>query len=103
MKLIMSTSPPEDAERIANELVSEKLVACANVIPGVRSHFWWEGSIRHTDESILIMKTTPELAGKAIRRIEELHPYVVPEAVVLDITDGLPKYMAWLTASTWGG
>ncbi len=102
MKLIVSTSPPEEADRIAKALVREKLVACVNVVPGVKSHYWWKGRIESARECVLLMKTTPALVERALARLVELHPYEVPEGVVLEITGGLPDYLAWIEESKRG-
>jgi len=102
MKLLLSTSPDRDAERIARALLDEKLIACANLVAGVRSLYWWKGAVERSDETILVMKTTDELAGRAVERLKELHPYEVPEAVLLDITGGWPPYLAWIAESTAG-
>jgi periplasmic divalent cation tolerance protein len=103
MKLLVTTAPEGKAGEIARALVSEKLVACANIIRGVSSIYWWKGAVEEASESLILMKTTPELAHAALRRLAELHPYEVPEGVVLDIEGGLPPYLRWIADSTGTG
>lgn len=102
MKLLVTTAPPEKAGEIARALVSEKLVACANVLPGVKSVYWWKGAVEDAAESMILMKTVPELAGAALARLAQLHPYEVPEGVVLEIEGGLAPYLQWIADSTRG-
>ena len=96
MKLIMSTCPGKEAKGLADKLLNEKLVACVNIIDGLVSKYWWKGNIETDNESLLIMKTTPFLAGKVIERVRELHSYDVPEIIVCNIEQGNPDYLKWI-------
>ena len=96
MKLVMSTAPEKDAERIASGLLGERLVACVNLVRGVRSRYWWKGALEEAEETILLMKTADHLVERAIEKLVELHPYEVPEAVVLDVAGGLRPYLDWV-------
>lgn len=95
--VVLSTAPKEDeALSIARSLVEEKLVACVNVIPGVRSIYSWEGKVQDDAELLLVVKTTPQNSERVVQRIQELHSYTCPEAIVLPIAGGSTAYLSWL-------
>jgi len=99
--LALSTCPdPDVAVRIARTLVEERLVACANLVPGLRSIYQWQGAVQEEAEVLLLMKTRRELLGPLKARMAALHPYEVPELVSVPIEDGLPAYLAWVRAET---
>lgn len=99
MKLIMTTCPQDKAEEITDLLLEEKLVACVNRIGSVKSKYFWKGKIQADDECILFLKTTDELAGRTIKRLEKIHPYEVPEIVLLKVEDVNSSYLKWVTES----
>jgi periplasmic divalent cation tolerance protein len=103
LKLIMSTAPEGEGGGIAEALLSERLVACVNFVPGVRSRYWWKGALEEAAETVMLMKTTPELAPAAVARLVELHSYDVPEAVVVDIEGGNAAYLEWIAEVTADG
>jgi len=88
---------------LGRTLVEEGLVACVNVIPGVRSIYLWKGQLQEDDEVLCVIKTRPELYERVQARILALHPYEVPEILAFAADDGSPKYLEWLRASTPGG
>ncbi len=88
------------AAEIAKTLVKEKLVACVNIIPGLRSIYQWDGKICDENEVLMVMKTVESNQEKVMSRIKKLHPYDVPEIVFLPITAGLPDYLSWIDSST---
>jgi periplasmic divalent cation tolerance protein len=96
MKLLFTTAPAQEADKIANALLEERLVACANFVKGVHSRYWWKGALEDSEETLILMKTTDELADLAVARIAALHSYDVPEAVVVDIESGWHAYMHWI-------
>lgn len=100
MKLITSTSPEADAERIAGALLDERLVACVTFIRGARSRYWWKGKLEEADEVVMLMKTADHLLDRAIARLVELHPYEVPEAVAFDACGGWQPYLEWVDEVT---
>ena len=102
MKLLVSTSPEADADRIASGLLSERLVACVNLLRGVKSRYWWKGRLEEADEVVMLMKTRDDLVERAIARLVELHPYEVPEAVTVDVSGGLAAYLGWVEEVTGG-
>ena len=76
--LLTAAPGTEEAKRIARTLVSERLAACANIIPEVSSIYWWEGEVQDEQEAMLIIKTTQDKVDALEARIDELHPYDVP-------------------------
>lgn len=88
------------ALRIAEALVEERLAACVNIVPGIRSVYRWEGKVEASDELLLIIKTTRQAPMSRIReRILTLHPYDVPEFLLVPVGSGLDKYVAWVGQS----
>jgi periplasmic divalent cation tolerance protein len=97
--VVLSAFPDaETAARIARVLVDERLVACANLVPSIRSIYRWQGAIHDDAESLAIIKTTADRYPALARRIAELHPYEVPEIISLPLVDGHPPYLAWLVS-----
>lgn len=86
----------EEAERLAQTLVGEKLAACVNRISSVRSTYRWQGQVEHSDEELLIIKTRKELFNALEKRVRELHSYSVPEVIALPLIAGSAGYLAWL-------
>ena len=90
----------EEALSIARTLVEEKLVACVQIIPRLRSIYRWKGEICDEAEQLLIMKTRYCLFSALQTRIRQLHSYEVPEIVSFPIADGLPEYLSWVIENT---
>jgi periplasmic divalent cation tolerance protein len=101
--LYVTAASKDEALRIGRSLVTERLVACANVLPGMRSIYRWQGALEEADETILVAKTRKDLAETVIARVKTLHSYDVPCAVVYDMAGGLPAYLDWIDASTCNG
>ena len=96
----ISTFPDaETAVRIAEQLVTEKLAACANITAPVRSIYHWEGKLEKTEETMVFFKTTQSRYERFERTLRSLHPYAVPEIVCLRIAAGLPDYLRWVERS----
>lgn len=94
---VLTTAPTaEVAERIGEALVTERLAACANVVSGVRSIFWWKGALSRESEVLVILKTTSAAWDDVRRRIIELHPYEVPEVIALNVRGGHVPYLDWV-------
>ena len=89
----------DDAARVARTLVEERLIACGNLLPGVRSLYRWEGNVADQPEVMVLMKTRKQDWTALISRLHELHPYDTPECVAVRIAAGAPKYMAWLESA----
>ncbi|HET7569583.1 MAG TPA: divalent-cation tolerance protein CutA [Gammaproteobacteria bacterium] len=84
------------AEAIAKALVEERLAACVNLVPGLRSFYRWEGRVLDDSEVLLIVKTAQERLEAVEARVAELHPYELPELIAVPITTGSARYLAWL-------
>ncbi len=89
-----------EAKRLARTLVAERLVACANVIEGVTSVYWWEGEVQEGAEASLIAKTRSDRVDAVIARVKELHDYSCPCVVALPILAGNPDFLAWIATET---
>jgi len=100
--LLVLTSCPGTitAKKIANDLVIEKLAACVQIIPGVMSFFRWVGKVDHSEEILLLIKTTSDRYPQLQERIVSLHPYDLPEIVTIPINGGLEGYLAWIDTNT---
>ena len=96
----VTTESVEQAEEIGRALVGERLAACANILPGMRSIYRWKGAVETAGETVLIAKTRETLAQALIARVRELHTYEVPCIVVLPVTDGLPAFLRWIDDET---
>jgi periplasmic divalent cation tolerance protein len=86
----------EDAARVSRTLVEERLVACANLLPGARSIYRWKDQTQDEREVVVLMKTRKQDWAALMSRLHELHPYETPECVAVRIAAGAPRYMAWL-------
>ena len=94
--LVYITTPgKEEAKRIAGVLIEENLAACANIIPAVDSLYRWQGELRHSEESLLLLKTRKKAFSRLAERVKEIHPYELPCIVALPLADGLPGFLDW--------
>ena len=101
VRVVLSTAPnAEIGALIARALVEERLAACVNLIPGVRSIYHWEDGIQDDSEVVLIIKTRAERCKALAARIEDLHPYDVPEVLVLPAVGGSVRYLGWIETET---
>lgn len=88
------------AARIGAALVEERLAACVNRLPGVASTYRWQGRIEHADEVLLLIKTTAERLPALQQRLPQLHPYELPELIVVEAAGCLPAYLDWVATET---
>jgi periplasmic divalent cation tolerance protein len=108
VRVVLCTAPSAGdgdkpgAAALAQQLVQERLCACANVVPAVQSFFWWQGRVDTATESLLILKTTAETAAALRARILELHPYRLPEVLELTPTGGHDAYLRWIVDAVRG-
>ena len=99
--LILTTLPADaDAGAFARALVESRLAACVNLLPVMESVYRWEGRVQRDSERQLILKTSRERVATLWQRVRELHPYDVPEFIVLPIVDGNDAYLRWIGDST---
>ena len=97
--VLITARDGEEAERIARRLIEEKLIACANIVDGVKSIFWWQGKVDEARETLIILKSKKTLFKKIIKTVKSVHSYDVPEIIALPIIDGNPDYLEWIHAS----
>ena len=99
--LVFTTLPNADkAAEVARALVEERLAACANLLPAVRSIYRWEGKIHDENVVLVLFKTRAETVERLKARILELHPYEVPEILCVPVESGYQAYLDWLSAQT---
>ena len=99
--LVLTTFPADgDAEKLAATLVEERLAACVNILPPMRSIYRWQGKVEKADERQLLIKTSLGRLRALEKRVKELHPYEVPEFLALMVDKSANDYLSWLTASS---
>ena len=98
--VLVTAGNEEEAAKIGQTVVEEKLAACANIVPRIRSIYRWKGKVHDEAESLLFLKTPTALFPALKNRIRELHSYEVPEIVAFPLAQGLPEYLAWVVAET---
>jgi periplasmic divalent cation tolerance protein len=100
-RVALATAPDaETAARIAHVLVGERLAACANLVPQVRSIYRWQGRVEDETEVLLVIKTRADRVPALADRLRVLHPYDLPELVVLPVVGGLAGYLDWIRTET---
>lgn len=98
--IAFSTFPDREvAQKIAQELVENAIVACANLVPSMDSIYFWNGKVETSAEVFAIFKMTAARYSEFELRLRELHPYDVPEIVRLNIADGAADYLRWIEQS----
>jgi periplasmic divalent cation tolerance protein len=99
--VVLMTAPnAEKAGELAHALVGERLAACVNVVPGLRSIYRWEGAVQDESELLLVAKTTADRFDALQQRVLALHPYEVPEVLRLEVEQGHLPYLDWVREST---
>lgn len=103
VRVVLTTCPDESsAGRLARALVGERLAACGNVVPGLRSIYRWEGEVRDEPEALLVLKVATSGIAELADRLVALHPYDVPEFVALSVERGTASYLDWVVEETGG-
>lgn len=101
VRVVFCTCPSgQVAGDLASTLVNERLAACVNLVPGVRSIYVWQGVLCDDVETLLVMKTTAAAFDALRERIAELHPYETPEIIALPVNEGHAPYLEWVLANT---
>ena len=100
MKIAFVTAPPQEANSLARRAVESGVAACVNVVPGITSHYRWQGEHHADGETLLIAKISEEMVTEFIARIREWHSHSCPEVVVVDVTGGNADYISWVESSS---
>jgi periplasmic divalent cation tolerance protein len=101
--VVLSTcASSEEAEKLARAVVEQRLAACVNVIPAIRSYYRWQGNLENAEEWLLVMKSSREQFAALRAALEKLHSYELPEIIALPIIDGAPGYLDWLAGNLAG-
>ena len=101
--LVYTTFPSiVEAERAGRVLVERRLCACVNILPGMVSHYWWQGAVERGEEVVMIIKTRASLAEAVRAAVKEMHSYSTPAVLVVPIENVDPDYHAWIVAETQG-
>ena len=99
--MVICTFPNmEKARQIGTALVQMQLVACVNLIPGIQSIYRWEGKVEEQEEVMAFFKTSAAKYQEVEQKVIEMHPYELPELVVVELAGGLPAYLHWVLSST---
>jgi periplasmic divalent cation tolerance protein len=99
--LVLTTLPADaDGEAFGRSLVEERLAACVNLLPLMDSVYRWEGNIEYETERQIVIKTSRQRVAALWDRVRELHPYEVPEFIVLPVVDGNEAYLRWVGEGT---
>lgn len=98
--LYVTAEDEAEAERVGRALVEARLAACANIIPGMRSVYRWEGRVQSGQECVLILKTVRALVGRATEAVKAAHSYDCPCILVLPVQGGNPAFLDWIAAET---
>ncbi len=103
-RIALVTAPePRTARRLAQAALKKRLVACANLIPAIESHYWWQGRIDQSKEVLVIFKTTNSKVASLKKLVLAEHPYETPEFIALPIESGSRPYLDWILASVGPG
>ena len=98
--VVLVTAPDlKTARGLARAALKARLIACANVMPRIESHYWWQGKIESSAEALLVLKTTAARLAALERLIVARHPYDTPEFIVLPVKRGNRRYLDWLADS----
>ena len=98
--VLTTVANENEAVTLIRELLELRLVACGTLLPGARSFYRWEGKIADEHEVVLLLKTRSASVGRLEKAFEELHPYKLPELLVLPVTAGLARYLDWISDET---
>jgi len=98
--LVLVTSPDmKGARKLAKAALQARLAACANLVPNLESHYWWQGKMERSAEVLLLLKTVESKLAALEKLVLAKHPYDTPEFLVLRLSKGTERYLAWLAES----
>jgi periplasmic divalent cation tolerance protein len=99
--LVLCTCPDQGAANVvATALLEQRLAACVNQVPGIKSLYRWEGRVEKDDEVLLLIKTTADRFAELEAMIRKLHPYELPEIIGVPLSAGSDAYFDWIKTST---
>ncbi len=99
--LVLSSCPDAaSAQVLTTALLSERLAACVNRLPGIKSMYRWQNQVERDDEVLLMIKTRAALYPQLEALIKDMHPYELPEIIAIPISQGSAEYLAWIDAET---
>lgn len=98
--VLVTTETKEAAVRIGEKMVTAKLAACANIIPGVQSIYRWKGKVVKAQEVLLMLKSTKTRYPALEKAIKSMHAYEIPEIIALPVKEGLDRYIGWVRSET---
>jgi periplasmic divalent cation tolerance protein len=94
--IFITAGTDEEAHKVAEALLKNKDAACVNIVPRIRSLFWWHDKLDSAQESLLIVKSKASLLSEIVRLVKQVHSYDVPEVIALPIIGGNPDYLDWI-------
>ena len=101
--LVYTTWPSVvEAEAAGRGIVEKRLAACVNILPGMVSHYWWEGKVERAEEAVMIVKTRASLAGAVSAAVKALHSYTTPAIMVLPVESADADYQKWIVKESGG-
>ena len=98
--VMITTGSEEEGVRIAEALLEERLIACANLIGGIRSLYRWQGKVCDDSEILMLCKTVRRLFSRLSEKVKSIHSYEVPEIIALPLAEGWPPYLEWVEQET---
>ena len=98
--VFITADSKKTSKAITKTILKNRLVACVNEIPGIKSQYWWKGKLEKADEILLMAKTKKSRMKEIIEEVKKIHPYEVPEIISIDIKDGNKDYLRWIEAET---
>jgi periplasmic divalent cation tolerance protein len=101
--IVLVTAPDmKTARLLAKEILKARLAACANILPKIESHFWWQDKLNQCSEALILFKTTRQALNALEEKALSLHPYDTPEIVAVKLDSGTPRYLDWVQQNVAG-
>ncbi|MDB6123779.1 MAG: uncharacterized protein JWQ71_2772 [Pedosphaera sp.] len=98
--IVLVTAPNlKVARQLAKKALKARLIACANLVPQIESHYWWQGKMENGEEVFMVMKTAKSKLGELEKLVVKNHPYDTPEFLVLPLSGGNRRYLDWIADS----
>ena len=98
--VLVTTKDEQEANAIAQKLLENKLIACANIIANIKSIFSWQGKMDQANETLLILKSQQKFFPRLVQAVKSVHSYDVPEIIALPIVEGSDDYLNWIKTET---